>query len=517
MTRPRTAMKDNREILRLSLVLRLSANEIHRVAGVSRGTVQGLVRRAQELNLDWASIKELTEEELAQLLDLSPQAEESPGKYSEPDWEALDIQLRRKHVTVKQLWREEANKHPEGFYSYQQFCRLHERWSGRRDLVMLQGHKAGQNLFVDYAGDTIRIVNREDGDVTPAQIFVAVMGASNYCYVEASKSQDLRSWIGAHVRALAFFQGAPVFLIPDNLKSAVTQAERFDPLLNRTYRRFAEHYGCTVRPARKYHPRDKAKVEKGVQVVEHRILAALRDREFFSLEQLNTTIQQLLEEINNEPFQKLSGCRSTWFETVDLPALSPLPPTPFEFEEWVVDSRVPNHYHVTVDKHRYSVPYHLVGEYVDIRSTDNVIEVFSRGVRVASHARSGAEGEKTSREEHMPPPHAEYYGATPDKFLTEARLIGPATTQVITAVLASKPYPQLSFDHCYGILRYLKNKHGPEKLEAACEYAIKLGSPAYRVVKEVLLAGLDNLPVQLTLKTVRVLSHANIRGPEHFK
>jgi len=517
MTRPRKTMNECREVLRLSLDLKLSANAIHEVTHVSRGKVQEFVRRANELKLDWPTVRELSEKEIEDLLYSGPPPDAVPGKFSEPAWEKIDVELRRKHVTLKQLWREECNKYSDGYYSYQQFCRLYERWAGKRDLVMLQDHKAGESLFVDYAGDTVKVIDRSDGTIKLAQIFVAVMGASNKCYIEASWSQDLRSWIAAHVRALEFFQGATVFLIPDNLKSAVTQAERFDPLLNRTYRRFAEYYGCTVRPARAYRAKDKAKVEKGVQIIETRILAALRDHDFFSLEQLNATIQRLVDNVNNEPFQQLSGSRQTWFETVDLPALKPLPLAPFEFEEWITDFRVPKHYHVTVEKHKYSVPYSLVGELVDIRCTDTAIEVFNNGDRVAAHARSNAEGKKTSCEEHMPLPHAEYYGATPEKFLAEARTIGPATTQVIQSVLAAKPYPQLSFDHCYGILRYLKGKHGAGQLEAACDYANKMGAPAYRVVKEVLKAGLTNLPVQLTLRTVRTLAHANIRGPEHFK
>jgi transposase len=526
MSRPETPVKDAREILRLSLGLKLSANEIHRITGVSRGSVQRIVRSAHDNALEWPAVRELQDQALQDLL--SPSIGNRNGddgketevsgepKFPELDHEQIKAELKRKGVTLKLLWKERFRKHPQGYYSYPQFCRLFGRWAGKIDVVMLQDHKAGDKLFVDFAGQTLRIVDRDDGTVTYAQIFIAVMGASNYSYVRACQSQDLPSWIDAHVRALEYLGGVPNFLIPDNLKSAVTEAERFDPFVNRTYRRLAEHYDCIVDPARKYRARDKAKVEKGVQVVEQRILAALRDHDFFSLEQLNDTLEQLVEDLNDEPFQQLSGSRRTWFEQVDLPALKPLPLVPFEFEHWIIGTKVPNTYHVTVERHRYSVPYRFTGEYVDIRYTDTVVEVFCNNTRIASHARSNAEGKKTSREEHMPPSHAEYYGATPEKFLSEARSVGPATTQVIKAVLASKPYPQLSFDHCYGILRYLKDKHGPEKLEAACGYAIRLGSPAYRVVKEVLLAGLDRLPVQLTLRTVRALAHPNIRGPEHF-
>lgn len=381
---------------------------------------------------------------------------------------------------------------------------------------MRQSHAAGEKLFVDFAGPGIPVVNRETGEVTMAQIFVATFGASNFTFAMACPGQDLRSWLTAHIAAFRFFGGAPKFLVPDNLKSAVTEAHRHNPLLNKSYSRLAEHYGCGILPARPYRPRDKAKVEKGVQVVEQRILARLRNVTFFSIHDLNQEIDILLRGLNEEPFQKMSGCRKERFDEIDKPALRTLPAEPFEFEQWSLSVKVPKDYHVEVDRHYYSVPYRLVGERVDVRFTDYTLEVLHNGLRAASHIRSWATGEKTSLVEHMPPAHAAYHGISAQKFLEWAQEVGPATVQVVKAILASKPYPQLCFDQCFGILRSLLKKYGSASLEVACKYAIGIGCPTYKLVKSILEQGVENLPEQLSLELAGI-THCNIRGPEHFK
>jgi hypothetical protein len=287
-------------------------------------------------------------------------------------------------------------------------------------------------------------------------------------------------------------------------------------LLNKSYSRLAEHYGCGVLPARPYRPKDKAKVERGVQLVEQRILARLRNVTFFSIDALNLEIEVLLKELNEEQFQKLPGCRKSRFEEIDKPALSPLPNEPFEFERWSLSVRVPKDYHIETDDHYYSVPYRLVGERVDVRYTDTTIEILHNHVRVASHVRNWAKGEKTSLEEHMPIAHAAYHGMSSEKFLQWAENTGPKTVQVITAALASKPYPQLAFDQCFGILRTLVGKYGSASVELACDHAIKLGCPGYKMIKSILQLGVENLPEQLSLD-LATITHTNIRGPEHFK
>jgi transposase len=377
---------------------------------------------------------------------------------------------------------------------------------------MPQEHRAGEKMFVDYAGQKMPVVDRVTGEVRMAQIFVAVLGASNYSYVEASWSQDLPSWIYAHVRALNYIKGVPQCLIPDNLKSGVTESERFDPLVNQTYRRLAEHYQCAIRPARAYKPKDKAKVEKGVQFAETWILARLRNFTFFSLAQLNATIQELLVELNDEPFQKISGSRSSLYKSIDFPALRPLPKTPFEFEDWLIGVKIEKSYHVCVEKHEYSVPHQLRGERVDLRFTDSIVEVLHNNLRVASHIRNKIEGGRTTLDEHRPPEHALYAGMSAEKFLNKAKGIGVFTHHVVNAIIEAHPYPQLAFDKCFGILYSLRQKYDDDRLEAASEYAIRIGSPTYRIVKAALES--DELPKQTTISIID--SHENIRGPKEL-
>lgn len=511
MPRPRTSMRQIREILRLSLQLNLSANEISGVLGVSRGKVQDVLRRAHATETAWP----LPESDESLYQTLYPPVNYLPQEQALPDWERINAQLRRKGVTLQLLWQEYLKENSVGF-SYSQFCRLYRSWASQRDLVMRQEHRAGEKLFVDYAGQKVPIICRFSGEVKLAAVFVAVFGASNYCYAEASESETLRDWLSSHIRALRFFGGSPKFVVPDNLKNAVIKATRFEPELNKSYLRLSEHYGFGILPARPYKPKDKAKVEKAVQVVESRILAAIRDMTFFNIDDLNKEISRRIHELNDEPFQKLSGSRRSWFEAVDAPALSPLPRTDFTFENWELSVRVPKDYHISVERHFYSVPCRLASELVDIRITDNVIEVFHKNARVASHIRSGAEGQKTTLEEHMPAQHAAYQGMSVEKFMNWAEKIGPSTSAVVVAILQSKPHPQLSFDQCWGLLRSLTSKYGKDDVETACHHALLLASPSYLVVKTLLKKGIENLPTQLPLDLPKV-SHPNIRGPNQFQ
>ncbi len=514
MPRKRTSMPSIREILRLAFQLELSANAIHQTLQISRGTVQECIRRARQANLTWPLSDELDDSRLEEML--YPPVPKRTVQYALPDCEQIHKELCRKGMTRKLLWQEYSQNNPGNCCSYWHYTRLYKRWRGNQEVVMRQIHNAGEKLFVDFAGPGIPIVNRETGEVAMAQIFVATFGASNFTFAVACESQDLRSWLTAHILAFRFFDGVPKFLVPDNLKSAVTDARRYNPLLNKSYSRLAEHYGCGILPARPYRPKDKAKVEKGVQVVEQRILARLRNVTFFSIHDLNREIHLLLKEVNEEPFQKMAGCRKSRFEEIDKPALRPLPVEAFEFEQWSLSVKIPKDYHIEADGHYYSVPYRLVGERIDVRFTDTTIEILHNGLRVASHVRNWAAGEKTSAVEHMPPAHAAYHGISAEKFLQWAQEVGPATVQVIRTILASKPYPQLSFDQCFGILRSQLNKHGSAPLEVACRYAIGIGCPSYKVIKSILEHGVENLPTQLPLELAGI-DHSNIRGPEHFK
>jgi len=506
-------MSIHREILRHILLLDLSCNKAHEVLDVSRGKVQDCVHRAQSAGLRWEVVESLPDDELERLL-FPERAPEKPAPY-QPDWERVFAELQRRGVKLRLLYEE---RHDACTYalSYSQFCRDFRKWAKTRELAMRQKHIAGEKLFVDFAGMTVRVTDPVTGETELAQIFVATFGASNYTYFEGVPSQKLKRWIAAHINAFKFFGGLPKFVVPDNLKSAIVSADKFDPILNRTYKRFAEHYEIGILPTRARRPKDKAKVEKGVQNTEYRALAKLRDRTFFSYEELNRELALLVNETNNEPFQKLSGSRASWFAEVDRPALRNLPKEDFEFEEWLVGVRVPKDYHINLFNHFYSVPYKLVDEIVDVRFTQHTVEVIHNNGRAASHIRSWAEGGQSTADEHRAPTHALYHGLTSEYFMGKAALIGPSTTTVVNTLLTSKMYPQLSYGECFGIVKTLKSNYGAEEVELACAQAIRLQSIGYRVIKNILKAGVKNLPEQITLR-LGDIQHENLRGSEQYQ
>ncbi|HET7160620.1 MAG TPA: IS21 family transposase, partial [Burkholderiales bacterium] len=370
-------------------------------------------------------------------------------------------------------------------------------------------------LFVDYAGLTVAITDRHSGELRHAAIFVAVLGASSYTYAEATWSQELPEWIGSHVRCFEFLGGVPEIVVPDNLKSAVTQAHRYEPQLNATYRELARHYGVAVIPARAGRPRDKAKAEAGVQLVERWIIARLRNRTFFSLAELNAAIGALLVELNHRPFKKLPGSRASVFAAIDRPALKALPNAPFEYAEWK-KVRVHLDYHIEFARHYYSVPHALVGKELDARVSATTVELFHRGVRVASHIRSRRTGSFTTSPEHMPASHREYAKWTPERLREWAGSIGPASAYVISAILAARRHPQQGFRSALGVLR-LGKLYGNDRLEAVCQRAHALHITSFKSIESMLKNNLDHSALVDELGTRQVpLVHENIRGPEYY-
>ena len=379
---------------------------------------------------------------------------------------------------------------------------------------MRQDHRAGDKLFIDYAGQTVPIVNRDTGEVTNAQIFVAVLGASNYTYAEATLTQTLPDWIGAHTRAFAFLGGVPNVLVPDNLKAAVTTAHRYEPDLNPTYQDMAHHYGVAVVPTRVRKPRDKAKVEVAVQIVERTILAVLRHRSFFSLAELNAAIRELLQALNARAFKKLPGSRLSLFDSVDKPALKPLPTTRYEYAEWK-KVRVHIDYHVEFQRHYYSVPHALIRKQLDLRITATTLECFHKGARVAAHRRSNQPGRHTTLPEHMPEKHRRYDNFTPERFQRWATSVGPATAQLIANRLCQRRHPEQAYRSCLGILRLAKT-YGDRRLEAACARALILGTDRYKSVASILKHGLDQQPTTAQHELNLPTDHDNLRGPGYY-
>lgn len=513
MPRERLSMRKIREVLRLRWEQGLSHRQIVTSCLIAQGTVGEYLRRASAAGLTWPLPDEITDTELERRL-FPPPLNIPSAQRPLPDWEQVHRELRRKGVTLLLLWQEYEADQPTAF-RYSRFCELYHEWRGKADPRMRQVHKAGEKLFVDYAGLTASVADRATGEVRTAQVFVAALGASSYIYAEATWSQALPDWIASHVRAFAFFGGTPELVVPDNLKAAVKSACFYEPELNPTYHEMARHYSTVVLPARVRKPRDKAKVENGVLQVERWVLAPLRNRTFFSLAELNDAIQVQLAALNSRPRQDLPASRLELFEMLDKPALRPLPTHPFEVAVWK-KARVHTDYHVQVADHFYSTPHALVREEVEVRLTDSVVEILHQGERVASHVRSSRRYGHTTLQEHMPPQHSACAERDIARLLRRGSEVGAATEELLRQIMNSRRHREQGYRACLGILR-LAATHGADQMEKACEYAVRTGVRSCRGVRGILGSGLDRaIPPEESLASAPVI-HANIRGAEYYQ
>ena len=515
MASRRLPVRKIKEILRLVHTCSLSNREIAQSCDVARSTVSDYLRRAKAAGVNWPEAADLTETELEERLfpneHLASSVQRPP-----PDCDYIYDQLRRYrnvNLTLTQLWLEYKEKYSDG-YQYTQFCEYYHRWRGRLDYCMRQEHRAGEKTFIDYS-DGLSIVNRLTGELIPTQLFVAVWGASNYTYADATLSQTLPDWIGSHVRAFQYFGCLARMLVPDNLKSGVNNACFYEPELNPTYAEMAEHYGCAVLPARPQKPRDKAKVEVGVLIAQRWILAVLRQCTFYSLTELNAAIRECLERLNTRPMRRLGKSRRDLFEAIDRPNALPLPPKAYEYAEWL-KATVNIDYHIEIDHHYYSISFQLLRERLDVRLTATTVEAFHKGERVAAHVRSYVKGAHTTLREHMPPEHQQYAEWSPSRFIQWAGKIGVATAQLVEKIMAARTYPEQGYRACMGII-HLGQHYEPERVEAAAKRAIKYNTCSFKSVSAILAAGLDRqmdegeTPRQLTLP-----EHGNIRGKGYY-
>ena len=508
-------MRKIREVLRLKFQAALSHEKIAKALALSKGVVNKYISLAVAAGLSWPLPEDLDDARLEALL-FPPKAQ--PPRYSEPDYPAIHQQLKRKGVTLQLLWQEYCEQYRESAYRYTQFCHRYRQWRSAQKRSMRQSHRAGEKLFIDYCGPTVAIVDCGTGECKPAQIFVAVMGASSYTFAEATWSQSLPDWIGSHQRALRFFGGVPGLLVPDNLRAGVSVACRYDPQPNATYAEMAGHYGTAILPARPYKPKDKAKAEVGVQIVERWILARLRHHTFFSLSELNQAIRSLLTDLNNRPFQKLADSRTSLFERLDQPALKPLPPQPYEYAEWK-KAKVGLDYHLQINQRYYSVPHRLVGKTVDVRITANLVKVMHQNQCVASHSKHTA-GRFSTVAEHMPKSHRAHQAWSPGRFMNWAKDIGPYTLELVKHQLENRPHPEHGYRACLGLLSHAK-RYSAERLEAACQRALAIHSPSYQSVTSILKQGLDKHAVEQQLHhdddaQCLMPQHKNIRGPGYY-
>ena len=503
-------MEKFREIIRLHELGR-NQTEIAHSCKIARSTVQDYLRRA--------TAKSLSYEQLSQMSDSAAQRLLGKGKRktnASPETIAYDHvhrELAKKGVTLVLLWQEGLSA-GEWSCSYGNFCRRYNNWKGRNNLSMRQHHKPGDKLFVDYSGLTVPVTDLATGVTTQAEIFVACFGASNYTYAEATPSQSLSCWIGSHQRALVFFGGVPAAIVPDNLKSGVTDPCRYEPGINRSYHDFAAHYGVAVIPARVRKPRDKAKVEKAVQEVERQILAPLRHHQFTSFTTLNEAISEHLGKLNNRTMKGYGLSRRALFERTDQPELKPLPAYSFVFATWKT-ARVNVDYHIEVAKHYYSVPYWFVRREVSVKVSEQFVEVFYDHGRIAAHPRSSAQYRHTTLPDHMPPEHWAYKRQSKERFLAWAEQIGPQTKKQVAAIFDKRPHEEQAFRSIKGLQR-LATQHGPQRLEFACRRANTFGMTGLRRLKAILKSHLDEVPVVTDESDSAVISHDNLRGQHYY-
>ncbi|MGQ0560359.1 MAG: IS21 family transposase [Gemmatimonadota bacterium] len=514
MAAERLSMRKIKEVLRLQAADQSQRTIAHSV-GIARSTVKEYLQRAAAAGIAWPLPDDVTDSALE--ARLFPAAISFVGPRPLPEFRVIHDELkakRRTGVTLQLLWLEYKEANPDGL-QYSQFCECYRRWRGGLDRVLRQEHKAGEKVFVDFAGQTVPIIDRATGEVLfEAEIFVAVLGASNYTYAQACRSQELPEWISAHTRMVEYFGGVTRAVVPDNLRSGVRRACYYEPDLNPTYQEWAEHYGTAVLPARVRRPRDKAKVESGVLLVERWILARLRHHTFFDLADLNTEIARLLELLNTRPFQKLEGSRRSLFETLDHPALLPLPATRYDYAQWK-KAAVNIDYHVDVLGHFYSVPYQLERARVDVRITNDTVEIFHDGRRVAAHARGRKKGGFTTDSSHRPKSHQKYLEWTPSRMIRWGEQTGPRTAEMVRRILESRPHPEQGYRACLGLLR-LGERYSSQRLEAACARALHVGAVSYQSVKSILSTGLDQVPLEEQTTLALPQNHEHVRGEEYY-
>jgi transposase len=515
----RHSMRKIREVLRLKHTQRLSQRAVARAVGIARSTVAEYLERAEQAALSWQEADKLSDTEVEERL-FRQVGKNEPQARAPVNFHWVHMELRRAGVTLQLLWNEYQQAVAEGAsgqrpYQYSQFCELYREHRLRVQPSMRQVHRAGEKAFLDYSGKKLRIVEATTGAVTEVELFVMVLGASNYTYAEATKTQSLKDFVGATVRGLEYFGAVPEMLVPDQLKSAVKLSDRYEPEINETYAEMAQHYDTAVVPARPRKPKDKAKVEGGVLVAQRWIVACLRNRRFFCLEELNAAIRELLEKLNTRPFQKLDGCRRSVFTTLDRPAMKPLPARRYELGEWKLKVGVNIDYHFAYDHRFYSVPCELMNGKIDVRATATVVEAWHNGVRVTSHERSyGPKGTAVTKPEHRPRAHRAWGQWPPERLVGWAAQTGPKTAEVVAAILGRRTHPETGRRACLGLMR-LGERYGVERLEAASGRALAIRSPTYKSVEAILKTGFDKIALVEEVEQKRVV-HENIRGGAYF-
>lgn len=507
MAQERISMRKIKEVLRLHFEAKISQKKISDVTGISRCTVQQYIMKFTAAGLSWPL--DLSNDDLERKLF---SGNKSKNNRQAPDYLNLLQEIRKPDATLAVLWEEYKQLHPDG-YQYSYFCDLFNAYRGKLNYSMRQEHKAGEKTFIDFGDSPLKIINFQTGTETSTKIFVSVWGASNYMFAKSCLDEKLPTWIKLNINALEYFGCCPRAMVPDNLKSAVSKASRYEPDINPTYAEFAEHYGTVIFPARPYHPKDKSKAENGVKLAKRWILFRLRNEKFYSLNDLNMAIGILLKEFNKRIMKKFQKSRKELFELLDKPHALKLPDSPYDFAEWK-KAKVQFNYHVSYDLHNYSVPYTFIHKEVDMKATSTLIEIYCNGQRICSHIRSSKAHGYTTVVEHMPPSHQKYLEWTPDRILQYAEKYGQSVKALVQKIMESRKFPQQAYKSCLGIIR-LENKYSADRLNLACQRALEYRAYSYNSVVNILQKGLDKQITLAQANTV-VINHENIRGANYY-
>lgn len=510
----RIAMRKIHEVCRLRLKLGLGVNQIAGACNISTSTASEYVSKIDALTLSYEDLSSLDEDEAYKLL-FPDVTKKTDGDKPTPDFEYLARELKKKGVTLQLLYEEYRRDHPDG-YSRSRFYERYRNYAKKLDPVMRFNHKAGEKMFEDFSGDRPHYINPATGEKVEAELFVSVLGASSYIFAYAVDDQKTENFIRSNIRAFEYYGGCPACIVPDNLKSGVTSPCYYDPEINRTFADMAEHYNVAVIPARAGKPRDKAKVENAVLQAQRRILAALRDRTFFSLHELNEAIREEAEKLNLRPMAVTGKSRLELFQELEKPALRPLPAERFEIYNYKSPSKVHIDYHVEVEKSYYSVPYTFIGEPVEVKYNSRIVEIYNKRKRIASHLRTYRKGEYITEDRHMPHEHRQYLEWTPERIKNWGSKIGTCTKTLIERIMEGRKHPEQGFRSCLGIIR-LSKQFTPERVENACKRALSVDACNYRSVKSILQSGLDKVAYLEEHMDTKPVEHTNIRGGEYYR
>ncbi len=502
-------MRKIREVLRLHHEMGAKQREIASACNIAPSSVHEYLRRAERAGIGWPVSEDCSDVRLEELLFAR---HEQPALRRTPDWKAVQRELAKKNMTLTVVWEDYKKENPDGF-ERSQFCHLFREWEGATEIRMSQNHRPGERLWIDWAGQTAPLTDPGTGEVSRVPVFVSAFGVSQKLFARAFPSQELEHWLDANVRAFKFYGVLPMFAVPDNTKTGITSPNRYEPEFNLEYAEFARHYSLAVIPARVRKPRDKGKVENGVQRVEQRVLARLEGRTFLSMDELNSEISRLVDELNSRIMRGPEASRNQLFEEIDAPAARPLPKTHYEFASWKKAKVAPNH-HVVFEGHHYSVPYTLVGRNVQIRCSAQMVQVFDGAKIVATHERSFYRLGYSTKREHRPKGHRDYEAWTPARLVRWGTKCGVSVGKLVQAMLETKLYPQHGYESAFGLIS-LGKKHGLPRLNAACARALSAGALSYKSVKTILDKGLDQMALEFDERPMPI--HQNLRGPDYYK